>query len=69
MFKKNQTKNLIRGVGSIMEIAPPKRKIATLKRIYYKPAPTSYDALKEDWKKVGNSIQAVINRYTLESRE
>ena len=53
-------KNIITGAGSIMNIAPPKRKPSGLKRTFYRPAASPREALENDWEKVGITIQNVI---------
>ena len=54
-------KNLIRGAGYIIDIAP-KRKRRIMETIYYRPYESDLEAIRSDWERVGHIFKEVIDR-------
>lgn len=54
----NRMKNILLGAGSVINIAPPKKNRTAMIRRFYNPAPSSTEAIKRDWVKVGDRIVA-----------
>jgi hypothetical protein len=59
-------KNIIRGFGSVMEIAPVPREMRF--RLYH-PADSALESMARDFAAVGNDLRKVINAQTKEPQQ
>ena len=55
-------RNIIRGVGSLLEINPPPRRSRAMKNHAHK---TDADLLAEDWQQVGRDIYGAMNQFQI----
>ncbi len=55
-------KNIVRGAGSVLEILPSPK--APYRQPLYNPAPSTSEALRRDWNRVGNTLRQAFETET-----
>lgn len=56
-------KNIIRGMASVLDIFPRVRTIEEIKEDYPFLKKTDTEALKEDWRKIGEDFKKVMGEF------
>jgi len=56
-------RNIVRGVGTLLEIHPPPRQSRVMKNLSRK---TDADLLREDWEQVGRDLSYAMNQFQTE---
>jgi len=59
----NKTRNILRGIGSILDIMPERRTV-DLSRFVPRQSPT--DRMADAWRKVGDDMRAAIGQVANE---
>ena len=63
---KRATRNILKGMGSIMNIMPPRESTTDYSR--FVPQGTPEDRMREVWERVGDSLRGAIYRYPDEEK-
>lgn len=61
---KKATKNIIKGVGSIIDIAPTRSRGSVSHTGSDRSAPSAGKAIRRDWNRVGNTIRNSMSKIS-----
>lgn len=60
-YTNKRTQNLLRGVGTVMDILPAQRKVDYS---HFLPKGTDEERMTATWKQVGDDIKQAIGRFS-----